>query len=71
MQLREILPAADTDIILPVNLTRLIWNAKKIFNIDARKHQAGGNDLHPYRVVEALRKLEDVLVVVPGIDDIR
>ena len=31
---------------LPVNLSRLIWNAQKVFHIDTR----GQTDLHPLKV---------------------
>lgn len=54
-ELRQIMPNAETSIILPVNLTRLLWNAKKLFNIDPR----AALDLHPFRVVEV-----SVVVVV-------
>jgi DNA-directed RNA polymerase II subunit RPB1 len=64
--LREIIPSGSTDVILPVNLTRLIWNAKKLFRIDGGRP----NDLHPHHVVRELRRLESVLIVVPGNDDI-
>lgn len=66
MQLRVLIPSADTDIILPINVTRLIWNAKKLFNIDMRRP----NDLHPHVVIQALHKLQETLVVVPGADEI-
>lgn len=38
-------------IVLPCNMDRLIWNAKKVFRINARKT----TDLSPLRVVEGVR----------------
>ena len=35
-------------VVLPVNLLRLIWNAQKIFKIDMR----APTDLHPVKVIE-------------------
>jgi DNA-directed RNA polymerase beta' subunit len=64
--LRKIIRSGDTDIILPVNVTRLIWNSKKLFNVDARRP----SDLHPYHVIESLHRLESTLVVVFGSDEI-
>jgi DNA-directed RNA polymerase II subunit RPB1 len=49
-----------------VNVTRLIWNAKKLFNVDSRRP----SDLHPYHVINSLHKLESTLVVVVGADEI-
>lgn len=46
--LRSIFPTGNTKVVLPVNLSRLIWNAQKIFHIDAR----ATTDLHPIKVIE-------------------
>ena len=35
-------------VVLPCNLSRLIWNAQKIFRINTRKT----TDLHPLKIVE-------------------
>ena len=51
---------------LPVNLNRLIWNAKKIFHIDARSQ----SDLHPFTVAEGVRELSKRLIIVEGEDEI-
>ena len=51
----------------PVNISRLIWNAKKIFHIDPR----APSDLDPRHI---LRRTEDltknILIVIPGDDKI-
>lgn len=64
--LRSLIPSGDTDIILPVNVTRLIWNSKKTFSADPRRP----NDLHPYEVVRALQELNEKLIAVYGNDEI-
>ena len=70
---------------LPVNLSRLIWNAQKVFHIDTR----GQTDLHPLKVsihcmysmivdndfvyiqvVEDVRSLSKKLVIVKGDDEL-
>ena len=64
--LRKINASADPDIILPINLTRIIWNAKKTFWVDPKQP----NDLHPFDVITTIQDLKDALVVIPGNDDI-
>jgi DNA-directed RNA polymerase II subunit RPB1 len=49
---------------LPVNLKRLIWNAKKRFKID---HTAVSN-LAPQDIIESIAELSEKLVVVRGTD---
>ncbi|KAH9322467.1 hypothetical protein KI387_017106, partial [Taxus chinensis] len=49
---------------LPVNLKRLVWNAQKLFKADPRKP----SDIHPVEIVEALDKVQEKLIVVPGSD---
>ena len=46
--LRKIIPSGNSKVALPVNLSRLIWNAQKTFHINSRMP----SDLHPLRVVE-------------------
>lgn len=64
---RQLIPTGDASIHLPVNLSRIIWNAQK-------SALAGGagrgrvTDLSPTDVAEAVRKLSARLVVVPGDD---
>lgn len=58
--------AADQDILLPVNCTRLLWNAKKLFPLDPKRQ----SDLHPYTVVRELQALQEKLIVIPGNDEI-
>ena len=65
-QLRELIRSGDADVILPVNVTRLLWNAKKLFNVDARPTL----DLHLFTVVQMLRRLMDEMIVVVGSDEI-
>lgn len=49
---------------LPVNLSRLIWNAQKVFHVDMRSQ----TDLHPLKVVQDVRELSKKLVIVRGDD---
>ena len=49
--LRSIFPTGNTKVVLPVNLSRLIWNAQKIFHVDTR----ATTDLHPLKVIEGER----------------
>ncbi|KAJ7526580.1 hypothetical protein O6H91_16G013300 [Diphasiastrum complanatum] len=62
----EIAPSGDPSWPLPVNMKRLIWNAQKIFKIDFKKP----SDMHPMEIVEAVDKLQERLLVVPGEDQI-
>jgi DNA-directed RNA polymerase II subunit RPB1 len=49
---------------LPVNLHRIIQNAKQIFHIDPRKP----SDLEPAHIVQSVKDLGQRLIVVPGND---
>ncbi|KAG5643823.1 DNA-directed RNA polymerase II subunit rpb1 [Asterophora parasitica] len=49
---------------LPVNLQRIVQNAKQIFHIDRRKP----SDLEPAYIVDALQELGERLIVVRGDD---
>jgi len=49
-----------------VNLSRLIWNAQKIFHVDLRSQ----TDLHPLKVVEDVRELSSKLIIVKGEDQL-
>ena len=55
---------------LPVNLQRLIWNAKKVFSVGAQDDDADldADALHPVDAIEGVRDLCKRLVVVPGDD---
>jgi DNA-directed RNA polymerase II subunit RPB1 len=65
--LREkIFLAGDDRWPLPVNLTRMILNAQKIFHLGPKKV----SDLDPCQIVEDLGNLIERLVVIPGQDDI-
>ena len=48
LAIRQIFPKGDSKVVLPCNLSRLIWNAQKIFKINTRKP----TELHPLKVVE-------------------
>ncbi|CAM5179192.1 unnamed protein product [Eretmochelys imbricata] len=62
--LRVIFPTGDSKVVLPCNLLRMIWNAQKIFHINARLP----SDLHPIKVVEGVKELSKKLVIVNGDD---
>ncbi|XP_032236944.2 DNA-directed RNA polymerase II subunit RPB1-like [Nematostella vectensis] len=64
--LRKIQPSGNARVALPVNLSRLIWNAQKTFHITNRS----ASDLHPLRVIEGVRELSKKLVIVAGEDHI-
>lgn len=68
MEYRErcftVLSLTCTQVALPVNLSRLIWNSQKIFNVDTRSK----TDLHPLKVVEDVRELSSKLLIVKGED---
>ncbi|KAI8810541.1 DNA-directed RNA polymerase II largest subunit [Cladochytrium replicatum] len=51
---------------LPVNMARLIWNAKKIFDIEVPKQ----SDLHPRDIIEAVNDLLAKTVVIRGNDEL-
>lgn len=51
-------------VVLPVNLSRLIWNAQKIFHVDLRSP----SKLNPVHVIEGVRELSKKLVIVCGED---
>ena len=63
---RELVPSGEASIHLPVNLSRIIWNAQKKFAGAGKR--AVVTDLSPVEIVESLRKLSARLVVVPGDD---
>nr|CAA36735.1 DNA-directed RNA polymerase [Arabidopsis thaliana] len=60
----EIATNGDSTWPLPVNIKRHIWNAQKTFKIDLRKI----SDMHPVEIVDAVDKLQERLLVVPGDD---
>ena len=62
--LRKIFPSLDDKQHLPVNIKRLIWNAKKKFNISG----INKTDLHPVEVIESLEGLSEKLKVISGFD---
>ena len=65
-------PGAETDsaINLPVNLTRLIWNAQRLFKINtyASKHKPR-NRLNPRTIISTVKRIcDEGIVVVRGND---
>ena len=46
--LREIFKDGNTRVVLPCNLNRMIWNARKTFKINSKNN----SDLNPLRVIE-------------------
>eukprot|EP00911_Craspedida_sp_UC1_P001705 UC1_evm1s1294 len=62
--LRLNFPRGDANVVLPVNLNRLIWNAQKQFNIDARTK----SDMSPLHVIERVHDVSERLMVVVGDD---
>jgi DNA-directed RNA polymerase II subunit RPB1 len=59
-----IFPNGDAAWPLPVNLQRLIWNARTIFKVDPRKPV----DLSPDLIVKSIEALSQKLVIVCGED---
>ncbi|XP_035714876.1 DNA-directed RNA polymerase II subunit RPB1 isoform X2 [Folsomia candida] len=62
--MREIFPAGDSNVVLPCNLKRMIWNVQKIFHIDKRAPV----DLNPIKVIEGVENLLKKCVIVKGED---
>ena len=62
----ELIKSGETNVYLPVNLTRLIWNAQLMFNLT--KNRSTVTDMEPQHVINKLRELTDRLVVVSGED---
>jgi DNA-directed RNA polymerase II subunit RPB1 len=63
--LRQIFPSGDTSkIVLPCNLERLIYDAKKKFHISSRTQ----SNLSPTQVIQGLKRLTQNLIIVKGDD---
>lgn len=60
-----IITSGDASRALPVNLRRIIQNAQQIFHIDTSKP----SDLPPADIVQAVRELQERLIVVRGKQD--
>ena len=63
-EMRQLFKTGNARVVLPCNIERLVWNAQKIFRIDARRP----TDLNPLQVVHNIRELCDKLVIVKGDD---
>merc|ERR1719483_250401 len=64
--IRQVFPTGDTRIVLPCNMSRILWNAQKVFRIN----KLTPSDLHPLKVVEGVRELCKRLITVVGQDHI-
>ena len=62
--LRQIFPKGTTKVVLPCNLERMIWNARKIFHVSRRNPI----DLNPMKMITGVREMLKRCVVVPGED---
>lgn len=57
------MPNCDDSSHLPVNVPRLLWNAKEQFNIKPTNK----SDLHPTYALTKMKELMESLCVIPGI----
>merc|ERR1719483_936624 len=64
--IRQVFPTGDTRIVLPCNMSRILWNAQKVFRIN----KLTPSNLHPLKVVEGVRELCKRLIIVVGQDHI-
>ena len=64
--LRKIFPSGDSNVILPCNLHRIIWNAQKLFNVNLR----GQTDLSPLKIIDGVEGLIKKLTIVKGEDSL-
>lgn len=62
--LRNIFKTGESRVVLPCNLQRMIWNAKKIFKIN----KLDKTDLTPVKVMEAVKSMLSKCVIVNGTD---
>ena len=61
---REIFPGGRTKIFLPCNMKRMLWNARKIFNLN----KLTKSDISPSEIIRSVRELTTKLVIVSGED---
>jgi hypothetical protein len=54
----------DLQVVLPCNLSRMIWNAQKMFGIKTTQPV----DLNPVTVINGVREMSKKLVIVVGED---
>lgn len=62
--LRKIFPSGESNVVLPCNLQRMIWNVQKIFHVNKR----APTDLNPVRVIQGVKDLLDKCIIVAGED---
>ena len=62
--LRQIFPTGNSKVVLPCNLSRLIWNAQKLFHINTQHP----TDINPLRIIEGVRDLSKKFMIVKGED---
>ena len=64
----EVIPHGDNEVLLPVNLARLVAKAQTMFATQAT--QAVDVSLGPQQIISGVRDLLKSLVVVPGKDEL-
>ena len=64
----EVIPHGDNEVLLPVNLARLVAKAQAMFATQAT--QAVDITLGPEQIISGVRQLLSRLVVVPGKDEL-
>lgn len=62
--LRKIFKTGESRVVLPCNLQRMIWNAKKMFHINKR----GITDLSPLKVMDGVKNLLSKCIIVNETD---
>lgn len=61
---RKIFPRGDDQVYLPCKMDRLIWNARRMFNVNTREKC----NIMPDYVIQKVRELSQKLVIVQGED---
>lgn len=64
----EVIPNGDNEVLLPVNLARLVAKAQALFATQAS--QAVDTSLGPEQIINGVRSLLQKLMVVPGKDEL-
>lgn len=62
--LRKIFKTGESRVVLPCNIQRMIWNAKKVFHIN----KSIKTDLTPLKVMEGVKTMLSKCVIVNGTD---
>ena len=61
---REIFPDGRNKIFLPCNMKRMLWNARKIFNLN----KLTKSNITPDEIIQGVRDLTNKLIIVSGED---